>query len=182
MQGSHEAAAKQRRCTEPQPHGAVDQQMRRRAEAQRRRGLAGGGDVRGRTDGEDVHDRAAGPRGRAEMRRAMPFLADGKMREAARSLWPPRRDPLRRSVSSPASPLFPSLFSFPRSIKPALDFCHSISRPISTLPLFPARFPARPLDFLPARSISHMVPRMAPASSSMASRGRLRTPRRTPCL
>ena len=128
--------------------------------------------------------RCAWPRGGSSRTsrdaQATPFLADGKMREAARSLWPPRRDPLRRSVSSPASPLFPSLFSFPRSIKPALDFCHSISRPISALPLFPARFPARPLDFLPARSISDTVPRMTPASSSMASRGRLRTPRQTP--
>ena len=161
--------------------------MRRRAEAQRRRGLAEA-EMCG-TAGPHGRRRCAGPRGgssrtsRDAQGHAVPRGREVERGSEVAVAASPRSAPTLREFSRALlCSLFPSLLSFPRSIKPALDFCHSISRPISTLPLFPARFPARPLDFLPARSISHMVPRMAPASSSMASRGRLRTPRRTPCL
>ena len=145
----HEAAEKQRRCTEPRPHGAVDQQMRRRAEAQRRRGLAEA-EMCG-TAGPHGRRRCAGPRGgssrtsRDAQGRAVPRGREDVRRYEVAVAASPRSAPTLREFSRALlCSLFPSLLSFPRSIKPALT-------------RFRAQFPPSlcfPLGFPPARSIS----------------------------
>ena len=160
-----QTADQQRTCTKAGPHGAVDQQRRRREPARRRRD---GGDAQGH----------AGPRRPAEMCRATFLLVDGEMREAAGSPSPPLRDLPRRVSSSPTlSSLSLLCFGVSRGrlSQHPLDFAPDsrppfVSRSISRCLL---NFPP------PAHSIS-LCTRMAPALSSMASRGRLWTPRRSP--
>ena len=112
-------------CTEPRPHRAVDQQMRRRAEAQRRRGLAEA-EMCG-TAGPHGRRRCAGPRGgSSRTSRDAQGHAVPRGREVARGsevavAASPRSAPTLREFSRALlCSLFPSLLSFPRSIKPAL--------------------------------------------------------------
>jgi len=141
---SHEATEKQRRFTEPRPHGAIDfdQQISRRAEAQRRRGLAEA-EMCGAARTAKMcmtarrvladEQRCAGhavPRGQEDARGCEVAVAAS-----------PRSAPTLREFSRA---LLCSLLSFPRSIKPALTrfraqfppsfVSRSVSRP-------PARFP-----------------------------------------